>query len=483
MMVYVNPKKIIRRVVPKTVVKSLESTYRKSRGVAWQARYGFPARSRKVIAVTGTNGKTTTASYINSVLLEAGLKTAVYTTAYFEIGGTRTSNTTHMTVASQRSVQQFFARAKKARVDWVILEVTSNALHQGRIAGLKPNIGVITNLTQDHLDYHGTMEEYAKAKLLLFTKYGAKTAVLNHDDEWYDFFSHHVIQKQLRSRPKITSPSDQLFADKTAPDSVRRTKGTPPSPEAVLSSKSSVQSDEVISGRLLSFGEHKAADLVLSDITTSASGSIFNVRIKGEKTGFSTSLLGKFNIYNALCAISVGTILGLTAEDIANGVARLKAVPGRMEEIDQGQDFSVLVDFAYTPDALLNALTTLRPLTSGKLRIVFGATGDRDASKRPLMGEVVADHADAIYLTDDETYTENPKNIRDAVYQGIVAKNGQKKTEFFDDRLEAIKQAFKDARGGDTVLLAGIGHEDYRNMGGKKLPWDERHIARELLKS
>lgn len=423
-----NPKKVVRKVVPKKAVKAIEYSYRKGRGVAWQAMYGFPASGLKMIAVTGTNGKTTTASYVNSVLKASGLKTAVYTTAYYEIDDERVPNDTHMTVASQKSVQEFFAKAKKASVDWVILEVTSHSLHQGRIAGLHPAIGIITNLSQEHLDYHGTMEDYAHAKASLFTKYGAKIAILNHDDKWHKFFSDNIYQKQL------------------------------------------------------SFGENDDARIKLKNVELNSDGSNFDVLVDGKRIKFTTKLLGKFNIYNALCAIAVGLEIGLDPEKIKNGISDLKSVPGRMEEIDEGQNFTVLVDFAITPDALENVLDTLVQTSKGKVSIVFGATGDRDASKRGPMGEVVADYADRIYLTDDETYTEDPKAIRDAVYAGIATKNARSKTLVFDDRLEAIKQAFADAKRGDTVLLTGIGHENYRNMGGKKVPWDEREIARQLLK-
>ena len=200
-----------------------------------------------------------------------------------------------------------------------------------------------------------------------------------------------------------------------------------------------------------------------------------------DRQPFRLKLLGRHNIHNTLAAVAVGLSQGLNLPSMADGLSAVAGIPGRIEFIDEGQPFSVLVDFAYTPDALLNALTTLRPMTKGKLRIVFGATGDRDAGKRPLMGEVVAEHADVIYLTDDETYTEDPAKIRSAVYEGIKAKNGESKTKVIDDRLDAIRLAFKDAQKGDIVLLTGIGHEDYRNMGGKKIPWDERQIARRLL--
>lgn len=421
-------KKLLRKLIPTQIIPLLEDSYRTSRGIFWQTRYGFPARKMRVIAVTGTNGKTTTSSYIAEVLKHCGQTVAIYTTAYYEIAGERIPNRSHMTVTSQADVQGFFSRVSKTDVDFVILEVTSHALDQGRIAGVPVEVAVMTNLTQDHLDYHKTMKNYATAKALLFSKYQPKHSILNHDDEWYDFFAERSV------------------------------------------------------GDLISYGTNKAATLQLTNHDSTAAGSSFTARYQDKPIAGTTQLIGLFNVYNALAAASVGLALGFEEKSVFAGVAALSAVPGRMEAIEAGQKFRVLVDFAYTPDALDNALTTLKPITKGKLRIVFGATGDRDATKRPVMGEVVAKTADAVYLTDDETYTEDPIAIRDAVYEGIKKAKGQTKTRVFDDRLEAIKQAFKDAKPDDVVLLAGIGHEDYRNMGGKKLPWDERDIARQQLK-
>jgi UDP-N-acetylmuramoyl-L-alanyl-D-glutamate--2,6-diaminopimelate ligase len=424
-----NPKKLARKVVRGPVLRAAETSYRRTRGAIWQTRYGFAGRSLKIIAVTGTNGKTTTVSYIDSVLKAAGKRTAVYTTAYFEIDGRRTPNRTHMTVASQRSVQKFFAEAKKAGVDYVVLEITSNALDQKRIAGIKVEVAVMTNLTQDHLDYHGTMEQYAAAKARLFSReYQPKHSVLNIDDQWYEFFAGRAVGQQL------------------------------------------------------SYGTRADATLQLTGHDASDQGSSFNFLCGDQLYAGTTKLVGLFNIYNALAALAVGQALQLRMDQVLQGVADLQVVPGRMEEIDEGQDFKVLVDFAYTPDALLNALSSLQEIAKGNVHIVFGATGDRDKSKRPLMGEVVAENADYIYLTDDETYTEDPKAIRDAVHEGIIRKSGEAKTKVFDDRLKAIRAAFKAAGAGDVVLLAGLGHEDYRNMGGRKLSWDEREVARTEIK-
>ncbi len=424
-----NPKKAVRQIIPKSGVKLAEKSYRRARGKIWQTYYGNSAAKLEIIAVTGTNGKTTTCSYINSVLRAAGHKTAVYTTAFFEIDGQRVANHTHMTVASQKSVQKFFAQAYRAGVNYVVIEITSHALDQRRIAMPKVKLGVMTNLTQDHLDYHGTMEEYAAAKARLFSsEYRADYAILNSDDDWYDFFANNS------------------------------------------------------SAPVIGYGMAAGSIIRLNKHNSSAAGSDFEVVIDSKKHRFHTSLLGKFNIYNSLAAIGVARQLGINIDDVQKGIAELKAVPGRMEQIDEGQGFNVLVDFAYTPDALENALRTLRPLTKGNLAIVFGATGDRDKTKRPLMGKVVGQLADKIYLTDDETYTEDPTAIWQAVYEGIKTVNATKKTEVIDDRLKAIKLAFKQAKKGDTILLTGIGHENYRNMGGQKMRWDERQIAKKELK-
>lgn len=422
------PKKLIRKVVKGKPLRVAEQGFRKSRGLAWRTRYGFPARDMKVVAVTGTNGKTTTVSYINEVIKAGGLKTAVLSTAYYEIAGDRRPNRTHQTIDKQSIVQKFFADAKKAKVDWVILEVTSHALDQKRVDGIPIEIAVMTNLSQDHLDYHKTMERYAAAKALLFNSHTSpKYSILNADDEWYKFYDDQAV------------------------------------------------------GTVVAYGKSSGVDYEITEVKSAESGSRFAIKHGTNRHNFTTRLVGEFNVYNAAAAIGVGESIGLDFDQIAKGVENLRNVPGRMEDIDAGQDFKVLVDFAYTPDALENALSSLQQITSGKVRIVFGATGDRDKDKRPLMGDAVANNADAIYLTDDETYTEDAKAIRDAVYEGIVRSAGADKTKVFDDRLDAIKQAFNDAKKGDTVLLTGIGHEDYRNMGGQKLPWNESEIAIKLL--
>jgi UDP-N-acetylmuramoyl-L-alanyl-D-glutamate--2,6-diaminopimelate ligase len=195
--------------------------------------------------------------------------------------------------------------------------------------------------------------------------------------------------------------------------------------------------------------------------------------------------VGEFNVYNAAMAASVGQIIGLPREDIAKGLGSLQVIEGRLEPVDAGQDFSVLVDYAHTPDAIKNVVLAAKGVAKGQVRLVFGATGvgeyARDTTKRGPMGEVAAKYADYIYLTDDETYLEDAAQIRKAVEQGILAAGGKGKYVEIGDRRQAIKQAFTDAKAGDAVVLCGLGHQDYRNMGGKHEPWDERIVAKEIL--
>lgn len=423
-----DPKKLVRKVLPAKGIQLAEESYRKGRIYGLQARFGFPAKGLRVIAVTGTNGKTTTCCFINEVLKSAGHKTAMYTTAIIEINGKATANTTHRTVPLTEQLLRFFRDAKKAKVDFVVLEVTSQALHQHKLVGTPIEFAVLTNLSQEHLDYHRTMESYAAAKARLFNDYMKPSfCVLNADDEKYDYF-------MLESVGQVVSYGQ-------GPDSTERIKRA-------------TQDKKGMSWQLMN-GE-QALDLHIQ-------------------------LAGLFNVYNASAAAAVGLMLGLKPEVIAEGLAGLKLVPGRMESIEAGQSFTVWVDYAVTPDALAKVLEAGKQVAAGRVSVVFGATGDRDKGKRPIMGQIAAKYADRIYLTDDETYTEDPDTIRQAVYEGIGLAGGESKTKVIADRKEAIKAAFKEAKAGDVVILAGLGHQDYRNMGGKSISWDEREVARKLL--
>lgn len=421
-------KKLIRRLIPKSGLKIVEKLFRQGRGVYYQARYGFPARGMRVIAVTGTNGKSTTCAYINEVLKASGYKTAVLTTIFYEIDGKQIPNKTHFTIDKQSIVQSFFAQAKKADVDFVVLEVTSHALDQARIMGVPVEIAVVTNLTQDHLDYHKTMLEYARVKSLLLRSYGAKWAILNADDNWYEYFV------------------EQSYA------------------------------------KVFSIGKKSSAAAKISSVKLTKDWSTAKLKNENHTIDLKTKLLGEYNLYNAAAAASVGLLLDIPSQKVEKGISSLENLNGRAEEVNVGQNFRVLVDFAITPDAIEKVLVSLQKITTGKVRIVFGATGDRDKEKRPIMGQVAAKYADYIYLTDDETYTEDGNKIRDEVFEGIKKARATTKTKVIPDRLEAIKSALNDAKKGDTVLVTGLGHETERNMGGKLLPWSEKDIIRNILK-
>lgn len=424
-----NPKKVVRKVIPKQGVRFAEESYRRSRLLLTQARYRFPARDLRIIAVTGTNGKTTTCLFINAMLKQAGYKTAMLTTAVYEMAGTAKPNHNHRTVPVTSELFAFFREAKRQKVDYVIMEATSQALHQHKLRGIPIEIAVMTNLSQDHLDYHGTMHQYAAAKARLFNQYmNPNYCVLNRDDEWFEYFKRRCV------------------------------------------------------GVLSTYGAKQGSSVRIQHVTHTADGSRFILSLEDERTPVVIHLPGHFNVSNAAAAAAVGEWLGLKPATIAAGLASLTAAPGRMEIIDAGQPFTVVVDYAHAPDALQNALQALRAGTSGKLMIVFGATGDRDKTKRPIMGRMVAAHADKIFLTDDETYSEDPATIRKAVYAGIKQAKATVKTEVVDDRKAAIRAAFAAAKKGDTVLLAGIGHQNSRVMGDKEVPWDERDVARRLLR-
>jgi UDP-N-acetylmuramoyl-L-alanyl-D-glutamate--2,6-diaminopimelate ligase len=401
-------------------------------GVLYNYAYNFPARGMKVIGVTGTNGKTTTSFMIHRMLTEAGYKTGLMTTVAWAIGSEVQPQTQHMTNVPVPLLMKRLRQMRAAGVEWLVLETTSHSLAQYRTWGVPYSVAVLTNITHEHLDYHKTFERYVAAKRKLFrlvqrNKQGLQMGIANADDA---------------NGASFVGETEHSMLYGMAAGQVRATK---------------VRMD---------------------------AGGIRYDAVAGKTTyHISSRLPGSFNVYNSLAAVCVGRAVGLTVAQIEQGIAALPGVAGRMEAIDVGQAFGVVVDYAHTPDALQNVLSALRGSTKGELAVVFGATGDRDKSKRQPMGEVAARLADKIYLTDDETYTEDPLAIRTEVFHGIVAAGGADKTTVVADRLEAIRRAFAAAKPGDTVLLAGIGHQDYRAMGTGKLPWDEREIARQVLKT
>ncbi len=417
----------VRKSLPAGSVRQLEELYRKSRVRVVSARYGNPARNLRVIGVTGTNGKTTTVNFLNEILKEAGYKTAMFSTAVIEINGKSKRNDLNATVATVSLMQRFFAKAKKAKVDFVVMEFPSHALHQHKLDTVPVEVAIMTNLTQDHLDYHGTMEEYAAAKAKLFEKH-PKLIVLNRDDEWFDYFNKFEALSQ-----KIT------------------------------------------------YGEHPDAEAHIDSVKLYRKGTEANVTIDHQtKLELATNLPGKFNAYNMVAAASAAYLLGLKLDDIMEGVANLEGVLGRFERVETGKDFDVVVDYAHTPDALEKLLTTARDIAKNRVILVFGATGDRDKEKRPIMGDVAARLADRIILTDEESYNEDPVAIRNMIYDGIEKGKGTAKTTEIPDRREAIQKGLEVAKKGDIVLITGMGHEMFRIINGKREPWNDTEVVKEL---
>ncbi len=417
-----------RKLLPPGATKRVESTYRRARVQLLSASYGYPAKNLRIVAVTGTNGKTTTANYLNEIMKAAGLRTAMFSTAIVEINGIRKLNDLNRTVALTRQMQKFFRQAKKVAVDYVILEVTSHALDQHKLDTVPIECAIMTNLTQDHLDYHKTMDDYAKAKAILFAK-APRYIVINRDDEWFDYFN------------------------KYEPGEEKMTYGTDENAECRIT-------------KVKLFKKGSEAQL------------IFDTQTKLE---LATALPGKYNVYNMAAAATAAYLFHIKLEDIVEGISNLEAIPGRFERVVEDKPYEVIVDYAHTPDALEKLLEAVRGMTKNRVILVFGACGDRDKSKRPIMGEIAARLSDRIFVTEEESYNEDPESIRKMLLEGIASGKGLPKTEEIAERRDAIAKALSIARTDDTVVITGMGHEQFRIVKGERLPWNDSVVVREIL--
>lgn len=387
--------------------------------------FHHPARALRLVGVTGTNGKTTTTFLVEAMLREAGWTTGLLGTIEYHIGPAVLPSP-HTTPESY-DLQQLLARMVEAGCQAAALEVSSHALAQQRVYGCPFEVGVFTNLTQDHLDYHLTMENYAAAKRRLFLGEGApppRAAVVNADD----------------------AASDQMLRG--------------------------------FKGEVLRFGLGPGADLRATAITHDLEGTRFQVTgPEGRSAEITSPLLGGFNVLNTLAALGVGWMLGLPWERLAAGVARWPRVRGRFEQVRAGQPFQVLVDYAHTPDALQQVLAAARAITPGKLRVVFGCGGDRDRGKRMLMGQVAQRNSDWALVTSDNPRSEDPN----AIIAEILAGNPPPAGGADPDRARAIATAIAAALPGDTVVIAGKGHETYQILGAERLHFDDAEQARLAL--
>ncbi|HLZ63736.1 MAG TPA: UDP-N-acetylmuramoyl-L-alanyl-D-glutamate--2,6-diaminopimelate ligase [Ktedonosporobacter sp.] len=402
------------------------------------AFYGYPAQQLCTIGVTGTDGKTTTSNLISTLLETAGYNTGLMTTANFKLSGQEWENATRQSTLEALEVQQFLRRALDARATHAVVETTSHGLALQRVHGCNFDVGVVTNITHEHLDFHKTIDAYRRAKARLFEMLdpardkglGARpVAILNRDDVSYEVL-----------KPYCRVP-------------------------------------------ILDYGINSAAAVRAIDIRLDAYGTRFRVVLPDAECLIETQLVGGFNVSNCLAAIATAYSQGVSPAVIAQGLATVKGVAGRMERIDEGQPFSVIVDYAHTPDSLEKVLAILRPLTSGKLMVVFGSAGERDVQKRPLMGRIAAQMADFFVITDEDPREEDREQILSEIAAGAEAIGKRQGHDFLciPDRTTAIQAAFTRAKRGDTVLLAGKGHEQSIIIGREKLPWDDRQVARKQL--
>ncbi len=381
--------------------------------------FAHPADTLTIAGITGTNGKTTVTYLIESIWRAAGVRPGVIGTTGARVDGEPIPLA--RTTPEAPDLHRLLARMRDAGVAGVALEVSSHALTQHRVGGVRFDVAAFTNLSQDHLDFHPSMEDYFEAKASLFTPAYAAKAVVNADDPW----------------------ARRLLAAPTVPTTT--------------------------------YGVEREADVRATGVASTVEGVSFTV----DGVGFRSRLRGGFNVSNCLAAIAVAKQLGIGPDVAAEGLAAVPGVPGRVEPVDAGQDFLVVVDYAHTPDSIRSVLQAARPLASGRLIVVFGCGGDRDRAKRPLMGAAASAAADLTVITSDNPRSEDPLAIIADVEGGARDGGGDYVVE--PDRRAAIGLAIDGARAGDVVVIAGKGHEPYQELAGGTVPFDDREVARDAL--
>jgi UDP-N-acetylmuramoyl-L-alanyl-D-glutamate--2,6-diaminopimelate ligase len=413
---------VVERDVGLEVPQLVVSDARASMAVAADAFFGEPTKELEVAGVTGTNGKTTTAFLLHAILAAAGRRPGLLGTVESRVGGNvrPVVRTTPEAIDLQRTFREMLDAGDRS----VAMEASSHAAALRRLDRVRFDVLAFTNLSQDHLDFHGSMEDYYAAKRRLFMGAAPPPAAVNVGDEW---------GRRL---------ADELADAARAP--------------------------------LVTYGVADDADIRPDDLALDGAGA----RFRAGGIELRTSLRGRFNVENVLGAVAAGQLLDVDDEAIAAGVAAVTGVPGRFEAIDEGQPFTVLVDYAHTPDSLDNVLRTARDFADGRVLVVFGAGGDRDRGKRPLMGRVAAELADVVLVTSDNPRSEEPV----AIIQDILQGSGLA-VEIDPDRRSAIRRAVSLAEPGDVVVIAGKGHEQGQEIGAEKLPFDDREVAREALRS
>lgn len=429
-----NIRKIVKKVIPKGVFPAIEPYGHMAEGVLLNTINGFPGRGFKVIGVTGTNGKTSTTYLIHRMLHEAGYKVGLMTTVAYGAGLHIRPQTYHMTSVTQPELMKRLKWMKSKGVEWIVLETTSQALAQNRVWGVPYSVAVMTNLTEDDSGWHKTFEDYRNAKVKLFklagaNKKGLRTGIVNAED-----------------------PSASYFA------------AAVPFP--------------------ITYGL-KEGQLQATDIVQTSAGSTFTARFENRELSIKVNLPGSFNISNALAAAGAGIAVGLTDEQIEKGIAALEGVEGRMTTIEEGQDFSVIVDFAHTPDAFEKLFKDLRPVVKGKLIVLFGSAGRRDEKKRGVQGRLAGKYADEVIVTEEDDRDADGYQIMEMIAEGAEKEGKVRERDLFliHDRTEAIKYAVRRAGKGDTVLMLGKGHEKTIERKDGEHKWDEIGTARAAVKA
>ncbi|NRR18260.1 UDP-N-acetylmuramoyl-L-alanyl-D-glutamate--2,6-diaminopimelate ligase [Bacillus pacificus] len=422
---------IVERDVNINVPKIFVKNARYAMAVIASHFYGYPSDEMKLIGITGTNGKTTTSYLLEKILADYGLQTGLMGNNGIKIGAELYP--TDINTQEPPILQRNLRAMKDHQTEYCVMEVTSQGLDMGRVMGCNFKTAVFTNLTQDHLDYHGTFEEYKYTKGLFFSRLGnkfssidKKFAVLNADDQSVDYFQ------------KLTS------------------------------------------AEVITYGINNEADVKAKNIALSPKGIRFLVSSFNGELEITLNLVGRFNVYNALAAITTSLIEGIPLEDISNSLSSIKSVEGRMEIVDEGQDFLLLVDYAHTPDALENVLSTISEFSKGKIITVFGCGGDRDSKKRPVMGEIACSYSDFVFVTSDNPRSEDPLTIIKDIEKGMLKFNNSKyKLEV--NREEAINKAIQMASSNDIVLIAGKGHETYQILKDKTIHFDDKEKAQKAI--
>ena len=394
--------------------------------------FDFPSSRMGLVGITGTNGKTSITYMIKSILEKKGHKVGLLgTIAYFL--GDKKINATHTTPESL-DLQRILSQMSQNKISWVVMEASSHSLALNRVEDIDFDVAVFTNLTREHLDFHKTMESYREAKGILFEnlsiqrveKKEKKWAILNRDDPNWEFFYNKA------KVPKLTYSLEK--------------------------------------------GE---GDVYPKSFVYDLNGIRMDLKTPSEQIEVKLNLLGKSNIYNALASAAVCSAIGIDLAMIKSGLESLSPIPGRMEKIDCGQNFNIIIDYAHTPYAFERLLNDIREISKGKIFLVFGCGGDRDKGKRPLMGEIASRLADFSFITSDNPRTEDPQRI----FEDILARvEDKRKVKIVADRKEAIRKVLEEARKNDTVILAGKGHEDYQIIGDKKVHFSDKEEVLNFFK-